>query len=975
MIRSIFLLLFFIGIIPSIYAQGEANIWYFGNNAGLDFNSGAPVPLLDGQLNTSEGCAAISSANGDLLFYTDGITVWDKNHAVMPNGIGLLGNPSSTQSGLIVPRPGFPDIYYIFSVDDEAGPDGFRFSEVDLSLNAGNGDVTANKNILLSTPTTEKITAIEKANGVDYWVIVHEWNSNNFLSYEITSAGINTTPIVTSVGVTHSGAISTSIGYMKISPNGERLALGRWSDNSIVELFDFDTATGIMSNPILLQNVFTQGSVDGAYGIEFSPNNNLLYVSDLRDNFTSRVHQFNITFNNATDIINSDFILYDGSDYVSGIQIAIDGKIYLANANQQFLDVIENPDGIGVDAGYVNRGLSLDGRSAVFGLPPFIQSFFNVGFQFENTCLGDETIFSVDSNEDITSILWDFGDGTTSSEENPSHIYASSGIYTVEVIVNTEEQTRTLSREVIIYGVPVANEASDYRLCDDIPNDMMASFDLNAKIPEILGTQSNLEYDVAFYATQSQAEEDTDRLPYVYLNTSNNQEIYARIFNSQNSKCYDITAFTLIVDSFPVVNPVDDITFCDDEVLDQTQIIDLNQFNNIILGGQSEDAYSISYHITQEAADMNTGALPSNYQNTSNPQTIYIRIENVVNNECYSTDSFVVTIEDQLIAYTPEDFYTCDDSSNDGIAQFDLTLQNEQIINGQVGNFTITYYTSEEDANNGINQINASYTNSTSPETIYARIQKDGNLFCFDVTSFLITVIPSPDIQLQETRYICSGESVTISAESGFDNYVWSTGATTSSIIVDEAGTYTVEVIEDHQTMPPIRCSNIKTITVVESNEATITNIEIEDWTSEENTITIEVEGIGDYEYSLDGIFYQDSNIFTGLRPGKYTAFVRDKNSCGTVTEDVFLLFYPNYFTPNNDGYNDTWQVIYSKSDINLEIFIFDRYGKLLIKLRPTSIGWDGTYNGKKMPSTDYWFRVVRPSVGEIYVGHFSLKR
>jgi urease alpha subunit len=104
--------------ISSLFAQKEANIWYFGANAGLDFNSGTPVALLDGALDTIEGCATISDTDGNLLFYTDGITVFNKNHTIMLNGMGLNGDTSTTQSALIVPKPNDENTYYIFTVAD-----------------------------------------------------------------------------------------------------------------------------------------------------------------------------------------------------------------------------------------------------------------------------------------------------------------------------------------------------------------------------------------------------------------------------------------------------------------------------------------------------------------------------------------------------------------------------------------------------------------------------------------------------------------------------------------------------------------------------------------------------------------------------------------------------------------------------------------------------------------------------------------
>src|SRR6218665_366331 len=156
LLSVLFIFLFFSQL---LFSQGEANIWYFGAHAGLDFNSGSPVALPGSAILTTEGCATISNSAGNLLFYTDGIKVWNRLQAVMPNGTGLTGDPSSTQSGIIVPKPGSSTVYYVFTVDDIGGPNGLRYSEVDMSLAGGLGDVVAaTKNKAPVTPLAEKIT-------------------------------------------------------------------------------------------------------------------------------------------------------------------------------------------------------------------------------------------------------------------------------------------------------------------------------------------------------------------------------------------------------------------------------------------------------------------------------------------------------------------------------------------------------------------------------------------------------------------------------------------------------------------------------------------------------------------------------------------------------------------------------------------------------------------------------------------------
>jgi gliding motility-associated-like protein len=138
--------------------------------------------------------------------------------------------------------------------------------------------------------------------------------------------------------------------------------------------------------------------------------------------------------------------------------------------------------------------------------------------------------------------------------------------------------------------------------------------------------------------------------------------------------------------------------------------------------------------------------------------------------------------------------------------------------------------------------------------------------------------------------------------------------------------------------------------------------------------ISVFVSGDGDYEYSLDGINYQDSNEFFNLNIDEYTVCVRDKNGCGITTDDVYLLYYPKFFTPNSDGYHDYWQLINSEKEPQNQIFIYDRYGKLIKQISPSNIGWDGTLNGNPLPTNDYWFTLIRQN-GKEYRGHFTLKR
>lgn len=969
------------GLIQTSFAQKEAANWYFGNNAGLTFNSGTPEALLDGQLVTGEGCAAISNRQGGLLFYTDGVTVWDRNHNIMPGGTGLLGNSSSTQSAIIVPKPNNSNIYYIFTVAANGTPDGLNYSEVNMALNDGNGAITNLRNIQLLTPVPEKVTAIDHQNGNDYWVVTHEWETNRFFSYLVSNSGVSTTPVISTIGSVHGPDFRDSQGYMKISPNGKRLAVAKKNSGGFVELFDFNNATGVVSNVIEISNIFFANPTGipptGPYGLEFSPNSQLLYVTDWGATvFQSyKVHQLDISLPTAAEIEASDTILREESFLIAGLQLGIDGKIYVSVPGFSSLDVIENPDELGVNANYVIEGVDLGGRFPAAGLPPFIQSFFDVGIEYEGTCAGVETKFSINTNENIESVEWDFGDGNSSTEISPEHIYLNPGTYDVTLNIDIPGGTESFDERIVIYDSPVINAVSDYVQCDDASNDGVAVFDLLTKTDEVLNGQSNTIFMVEYYASEEDALTSTNALPFNYTNIESPQTIFALTYNLENGACQAISQFDLVVNTVPVANAVDLIEYCDDDIPDGEVSIELAQFDILVLGTQSPNEFWVSYHLNQNDANTGADALSSPYQNISNPQTIYARVENIGNSECFDSTEITIEISGEIIANQPDDIFICDDTG-EGVAQFNLVAQDEQIVNNQPGNYNISYHLSQLDADTDSNPLTAFYENETNPQTIYARIEPAGNPFCYDTTSFNIGLVSPPDVILEdEEAIVCIGERLRLEADLGFDSYLWSTGETTRAIFVEEPGVYTVDIGSLSQTTPPITCFVTKTFTVESSSEATILDIEIQDWTESNNEISVFVSGEGEYEYALDNGFYQDSNTFTGLLPNDYTVFVRDKNGCGIVSEEVFLLFYPKFFTPNGDSYNPTWQIANAVLEPGLEVSIYDRYGKLISQFGSNSIGWDGTYNGQKMPSSDYWFVVKRPKTGATYTGHFTLKR
>lgn len=322
-------------------------------------------------------------------------------------------------------------------------------------------------------------------------------------------------------------------------------------------------------------------------------------------------------------------------------------------------------------------------------------------------------------------------------------------------------------------------------------------------------------------------------------------------------------------------------------------------------------------------------------------------------------------------ANKPQSMLVC---RNDGVqfGIFPLVNQTAQILGNQnPSNYNVTFHLSQEDADSGENALPDGYTNISNPQTIYVRVEHKVITLCYATTSFTVFAGVTPILSPAYPIFICQGFTKKITADAGFAAYEWSTGETTQSIIVSEPGTYTVTVKNVYE---DFSCDASKDFVVTGSSIATIQTIDSSDWSSSSNSIVALVTGSGDYVYSIDNVNFQTSNTFTELFPGVYTVYVKDENGCGTVKKEFVLLNYPKYFTPNGDGYNDTWHIKFSSYEEHLSVDIFDRFGKLITRLKGGEAGWDGTLNNHELPSTDYWFVVTRED-GTVYRGHFSLKR
>lgn len=752
--------------VPFVFSQSEASNWYFGDGAGIQFNQadGSVNAVFDGQLSTREGCASISDSNGTLQFYTDGITVYNRNHAVMQNGTGLFGDPSSTQSAIIVPRPQNPDIYYIFTVDvqlqGEPVHHGFNYSVVDMTLNGGLGEITI-KNVNLLARTSEKISAVLKdCDDESIWVVTFANDDgisqrfDTYYAYEVSATGVNSTPVRSTFPI----SIGDQRGYLKLSPDGEKMAVGNMTASTIQEpanyphsllLYDFDVTTGLVTNQ---QSLLINTQSREAYGLEFSPNSQYLYVHSSANTLSS-LTQFDLL---AADIQASEFTLDDRGLYRGGLQLGPNGKIYRALSSsyfvgQPFLGVIHNPNEAGAASNYEHNAISVAPNTSSQGLPPFIQSFFdeqidiiNNGVSTINLDLCENETYTLTA-DDIPGAIYSWTmDGLPLAETDFDLFIDAPGHYEVFVDPNNGDCEYKEGQAFVAYfDLPVANPAVDVIICDD-NNDSQSSFDLVTTSSEILGGQNPDVFSVRYYITQNDADNNTNEIVLPLINSSNPQQIFARIENSSFAGCFDTTSFTLTIYDTPIANIVDDIEVCDstsdgDDMNGQT-VTDLGALSSTVMGGQDASLFDITYHLSQTDADANINALPLNYYNTTpDLQEIFIRIENNTNTDCFDTTSFNIIVNRLPEAFDSLLFQCDEDGTPDGFTLFNLT-EAFDILSGGNANRSAKYYTSYMDAQASSNEIDGNaYSNVFNPEIIYVQIIDDLT-GCFSISELTLEV-------------------------------------------------------------------------------------------------------------------------------------------------------------------------------------------------------------------------------------------
>ena len=629
-------------------AQHEADNWYFGNHDGLTFKDSTVASLDDGQLNTLEGCATISDkTTGELLFYTNGVTIWNRYHQVMDNGTGLKGGISSSQSVLITPNPADSFQYYVFTVPDYTNREIDTLASTDtlsktsfyysiVSLKTPSGSVISKNNFLIDS-VAEKLTGTLDCSGNGYWVVVHHLTKSVFYSFHITKKGINLTPKTSSYISDTKGFHS---GLIKISPNTLKIAAATTWDGistshiSCLSLFDFDIESGAITNYKRLNADHNESG--SFYGVEFSPDNTKLYTTTGTQSNT--MCQYEVNLPDETSIRNSLYYLpvkmerigkYGVlSNNAGGLQLAPNGKIYVAHYGfpyedtSLYISVIEKPNLKGVNCSYnTNSGLSV-GKSR-FGLPNFMNYIFDgtgVAKQLSNSCIipraftlpdsactGTGLTFRDLSSFDQTSREWTFENGTPaiSTDSIVSVTYSQAGSHKVRLIVSNANGSDTAFTTAIVFPIPVADAGQDTSICSNASS-LIGSMPIDG-----------CSYS---WSPQSGLNNPSVANPVASPDTTTFYKVIV-----SNGHCIDSDFVTVTVVQPPVADAGNDTVICSGET--------------ILIGTQPIGGYSYSWTPTSGLSDP---ASAQTYASPTQTTSYILTVSNTVG--CVSEDTVTVGI-------------------------------------------------------------------------------------------------------------------------------------------------------------------------------------------------------------------------------------------------------------------------------------------------------------------------------------------
>ncbi len=482
-----------------LMSQQEATVWHFSQRCGLDFSKQPPEVIQNSVIIANEGSASIADPEtGELLFYTDGIVVWDRRGQIMPNSSGFLpvnrldwpSSNSTTQAALVVPHPSDRDRYYVFNPGNQTNtirpsdPNALRmylelsYQLVDMSLRDGLGEIIETKALTPNLQMTERLTGTGTCSrqGMVYWVLTLERLNGTFYAFRIDPDGLAEQPVTSQVGE-HIVASRAGVGQMKLSPDGTMLAVSHFERNEhSLQLFRFNPANGRVSDPLIIE----LPDVNLMYGLSFSPDNSRLYVAGLN----SAVHQLTVSNYDEAAIRSSIVALpRSGLAQTGQMQIGPDGRIYLTRVNWPTLDVINFPNRAGLACELSEHSVRIGSvgalaRTIAFGLPNFMDHIFaddkedcvipEAAFDVEAICAGECASFTDRSTNGPDEWQWSFEGGDPAFWDGPQPppiCYDMPGEYEVTLDVSNRNGGSRATQIITIHPPPELRVSGPAAIC------------------------------------------------------------------------------------------------------------------------------------------------------------------------------------------------------------------------------------------------------------------------------------------------------------------------------------------------------------------------------------------------------------------------------------------------------------------------------------------------------------------------------
>jgi gliding motility-associated-like protein len=938
-ITLIILLFFFYQL--TLLAQKEGNNWYFPRFNAMNFTNGTAQVLSSNHMFTVIACASISDKNGNLLFYTDGDSVWNRNHLVMTNGTGMsnkvLWIPSSS---LIVPKPGCSNIYYLF-ISEEVGLGFtyFQYAVIDMNQSNGLGAVISKRTVLLQNGTA-KITAVMHSNKNSFWVITHEWYSNKFYAYLVDKSGVNQNPVISSIGSIHSGGnggIDNKYGTIKVSPDGTKLIVTQATSN-IVELFSFNNKTGVLSNG-------NQFNITGrCWGLEFSASGKFLYIAS-----NQGLYQFNTDLPSFTDINNSGIIV-SGIPINVQLQIGLDKKIYGAKGSSKYLSVINYPDSVGIRCNYKDSGLYLNGHITTTVIPHFIQSYFFVPeFTASPICQGDSTHFALTDSSQIDSAYWDFGEPSLGSKNisklfKPTHFYNDTGWYKVRLILFHATNIDTSFRNIRI---------------DNYPS---TSFTINDTVSCFIGKNFIFTNQSTIKSGNMTFEWDFGDSSFVYSkDTSHTYTVdgtyKVRLVALSDYGCADTFSRNVYVAKNPLA--VTDIN-------DSIQCLNGNSFT---FTNKSTGAKSYHWDFGDGKSDTNKNTVHS-YSIAGNYNSQLIANSNA---GCSDSLQFKISVLDNPVSY-----FSVNDT-NQLLTSNNFVFSN--LTNCKPASSTCKYLwdfgDSQTDTNNNPTH---SYTAVGKYPVLLTSTSTNG---CKDTVSLLVNVFNMIVNTAFSVKDVCLGDlayfknTSTILYDS-FMNFLWDFGDGNTIIrpnpqhMYADTGTYKIELVS-------LSYSGYKDTTNRKVRVFPSPSVEI--IATPDSILEQGIKASLSVNGTFDSLLWSTGAITASIevdKAGIYSIRVVDANGCDAV-DFINIDYLPekpfkvmNVITPNDDGINDYWKVFNIETYQPCKLAIYNRWGDELFSSNDYQNNWDGTYKGKKLPEGTYYF-VLEIKDGKAYKGAVNI--